>query len=303
MFYKKFSEIKVGVFVFIAVIIVASTVFWAKGFMFGKDKHDLIVYFSAVSGLNFGDPVTVNGVNKGKVMKIELEGDSVKVTFAIEKDVKIKTDYKIEISSPELMSGKAIYIKPGKSGSEIDYSIPLKGTNGSDIASMMSTVSDLSGDVKTLIGKFGKTADNLDKVLVNVNELVGDKRMQNDLKSTITNLSVTSRNLNGLVTESRTSVKSITDNADKTMNSVNNMLDENSPEIKNTIKDIRSLTAKFDSLTTNLNLIVSDIQTQKSGVGKFIYDDKFFNNLNKTLEEVEKLTKKIREDGIKINLF
>ena len=303
MFYKKFSEIKVGVFVFIAVIIVASTLFWAKGFMFGKDKHDLVVYFSAVSGLNFGDPVTVNGVNKGKVMKIELEGDSVKVTFALEKDVKIKSDYKIEISSPELMSGKAIYIKPGKTGNEIDYKAPLKGTNGSDIASMMSTVTDLSGDVKTLIGKFSKTADNLDKVLVNVNELVGDKRMQNDLKSTITNLSVTSRNLNGLVTESRTSVKSLTDNADKTMNSVNNMLDENSPEIKNTIKDIRSLTAKFDSLTSNLNLIVSDIQTQKSGVGKFIYDDKFFNNLNKTLEEVEKLTKKIREDGIKINLF
>ncbi|MCE1165893.1 MAG: MlaD family protein [Bacteroidetes bacterium] len=303
MFYKKFSEIKVGVFVFIAVIIVASTVFWAKGFMFGKDKMDLVVYFSAVSGLNYADPVAVNGVIKGKVMKIELEGDSVKVTFAVDRDIKIKTDYKIEISSPELMSGKMIYIKPGKEGTEIDYKNPLKGTNGSDIASMMSTVSDLSVDVKTLIGKFSKTADNLDKVLVNVNELVGDKRMQNDLKSTISNLSVTSKNLNGLVSESRTSIRSITEGADKTMNSVNNMLDDNSPEIKNTIKDIRTLTAKFDSLTTNLNLIVSDIQTQKSGVGKFIYDDKFFNNLNKTLEEVEKLTKKIREDGIKINLF
>ena len=38
MFYKKFSEIKVGVFVFIAIVIVTSTIFWAKGFIVGKDK-------------------------------------------------------------------------------------------------------------------------------------------------------------------------------------------------------------------------------------------------------------------------
>jgi phospholipid/cholesterol/gamma-HCH transport system substrate-binding protein len=303
MFYKKFSEIKVGVFIFVAILIVTSTVFWAKGFIVGKDKIDMIVYFKSISGLNFGDPVAVNGVNKGKVQKIELEGDSVKVTFSLERGVKLKKDYSIEIASPELMSGKTLFVRPGKDIQEIDYASPLFGTSGSDITSVMKTVTDLSGDVKTLIGKFNKTADNLDKVLVNINDIVGDKGTQSDLKNTISNLSVTSRNLNGLVSESRTSVRSLTDNADKTMSNVNNMLDESSPEIKNTFKDIQSLTAKFDSLVTNLNYIVSDIHDQKSGVGKFIYDDKFFNNLNKTLEEVEKLTKKIRKDGIKINLF
>ena len=170
------------------------------------------------------------------------------------------------------------------------------------MSSLMKTVSDMSGDVKTLIGKFNNTTDDL-CVLVNINEIVGDPRMKNDLKRTISNLSVTSRNLNGLVSESRTNIKGLTDKADRTMSSVNNMIDENSPEMKNTFRDIQTLTTKFDSLVLNLNLIVADIQTQKSGVGKFIYDDKFFNNLNKTIEELEKLTKSIREDGVKINLF
>lgn len=303
MFYKKFSEIKVGVFIFVAVVIVTATIFWSKGFIMGKDKRDMVAFFSAVSSLSFGDPVTVNGVVKGKVNNIELVGDSVKVDFSLEKDVVIKTDYSIEVASPELMGGKVLYIKPGKEINQIDYKRPLTGVNGADISTIMKAASDMAGDVKTLISKFNKTADNLDLVLVNINELVGDKRMQGDLKNTLSNLAVTSNNLNGLVADSRKNVNNLSDNADKTLKNVNTLLDDTTPEIKNTFKDVQSLTVKFDSLVTNLNLIVSDIQTQKSGVGKFMYDDKFFNNLNKLIEEVEKLTVKIKNDGVKINLF
>ncbi len=303
MFYKKFSEIKVGVFIFIAIVIVTATIFWSKGFIVGKDKRDMVAFFSAVSSLSFGDPVTVNGVVKGKVNNIELIGDSVKVEFSLEKDVVLKTDYSIEVASPELMGGKVLYIRPGKDANQLDYSKPLVGFNGADISTIMKAASDMAGDVKTLISKFNKTADNLDLVLVNINELVGDKRMQGDLKNTMSNLAVTSRSLNGLVADSRKNVNNLSDNADKTLKNVNTLLDDTTPEIKNTFKDVQSLTVKFDSLVTNLNLIVSDIQTQNSGVGRFIYDDKFFNNLNKLIIEVEKLTVKIKNDGVKINLF
>jgi phospholipid/cholesterol/gamma-HCH transport system substrate-binding protein len=303
MFYKKFSEIKVGVFVFIAIVIVTATVFWSKGFIVGKDKMNLVCYFKTIPSLNKGDPVAVNGVVKGKVTSIELEGDSVKVFFTVERGVKIKKDYTVQITSPELMAGKTLFIKPGKDTEEIDYEKPLLGTKGSDMSSLMESVSDMSGDIKTLIGKFNNTTDDLSAVLKNINEIVGDPRLKNDLKGTISNLSVTSKNLNGLVSESRTNIKGLTDKADRTMSSVNSMIDENSPEMKKTFKDIQTLTTRFDSLVVNLNLIISDIQSQKSGVGKFIYDDKFFNNLNRTIEELEKLTKSIREDGVKINLF
>lgn len=303
MFYKKFSEIKVGIFVLIAIIIVTSTLFWAKGFIINKDRIDLKVYFQSVSGLNYGDPVSVNGVNKGKVLNIELEGDSVLVLFSLEKDVKIKKDYIIEVTSLALMSGKSLYIYPGKSGEEINYDKPLKGKLGADMTSMMKTVDELSGDIKELLKKFNNSADKIDTALTNLNEVIGDKNMQNDLKGSISNLRVLTRNLNNLVSESRINIKNLTDDADKTMENLNNVVDESKPDIKSSFKDIQNLTIKFDTLVTNLNLIVSDIHNQKSGVGKFIYDEQFFKNLNNTLLEVEKLTKKIRQDGVKINLF
>ena len=303
MFKKKFSEIKVGFFVLIAIVIVISAIFWVKGFLVTKDQVDLNVYFQQVSGLNVGDPVTVKGVRMGRVNSIELDGDSVKVEFTLDESVKLKEDYKIEIAILELMGGKQLYITPGKSPNEINNTKPLSGNNSTDFSSIIKSVAELSTDVKSLIKSFSKTNENLNDVLVNINDIVGDGQMKRNLKSTISNVEVTSRNLNSLVSENRLSLRNLTKKADYTIDNVNEVMDENSPEINSTLKEMHILTTKVDTLITNLNLIVADIQNQKGSVGKLMYDEEFYENINKALLEIERLTKKIRKDGIKINLF
>ena len=303
MFKKKFSEIKVGFFVLIAIVIVISAIFWVKGFLVTKDQVDLNVYFQQVSGLNVGDPVTVKGVRMGRVNSIELDGDSVKVEFTLDESVKLKEDYKIEIAILELMGGKQLYITPGKSPNEISNTKSLSGNNSTDFSSIIKSVAELSTDVKSLIKNFSKTNENLNDVLVNINDIVGDGQMKRNLKSTISNVEVTSRNLNSLVSENRLSLRNLTKKADYTIDNVNEVMDENSPEINSTLKEMHILTTKVDTLITNLNLIVADIQNQKGSVGKLMYDEEFYENINKALLEIERLTKKIRKDGIKINLF
>jgi phospholipid/cholesterol/gamma-HCH transport system substrate-binding protein len=300
---RKFSELKVGIFVFIAIAIIISVLFWAKGFVINKDLIDLKAYFQNTSGLSLGDPVTVSGVRKGKVKEISLIGDSVLVLFNLEKGIKIRKDYKLEVAIAELMGGKQLAISLGRSNEEIDYVSALSGTTGGDISEIIRNVNGLSGEVKNLIKGFENTNENLLKALGNLNDIVGDKNMQKNLKSTLSNFEVTSRNLNLLVRDNTVSLKSITDKAGTALDNVNSLIDENSPEFKKTFQQIQVLTAKVDSLVTSINVITTDIQMRKSGIGKFIYDDKFFDNLNNTLEEIEKLTKKIRQDGLKINLF
>jgi phospholipid/cholesterol/gamma-HCH transport system substrate-binding protein len=300
---KKFSEIKVGVFVFIAAFVVLATLFWAKGFIVSKDQIDLKAYFKNVSGLNIGDPVTVNGVRKGKVQKFDLVGDSVLVELTLEKTVKIKKDYRIEIAMLELMAGKQVLINPGVNREEIDYNTPLIGETGSDITAMMKNLNDITQDVKSLLKKFDNTAESLDLTVKNINEIVGDKDIHNNLRSTLSNLNFASKNLNSLLAENRITFKDITGKVGKSIDNVNGILDENGPQVKSTFKDIQTLTTRIDTLISGINTIVSDIQLQKGTVGKLMYDDKFYENLNKSLLEIEKLSQKIRKDGIKINLF
>lgn len=299
----KYSEFKVGIFVLAAILIVMFVVFWTKGFIENKDLRDMKVYFQNVSGLNVGDPVTVKGVKMGKINSIEVTGDSVQVDFSIADDVKITNEYNVEIAVLELMGGKAVNIDPGKGPLEINYNEPLKGGKNADIGTMFRTVNDIMDDVKALIAQFGENSNNINKVLNNVNSLVSDENMQGSLRTTLRNFELTSRDLNTLVNENRVSLNNLQGKVGTTIDNVNTLIDESSPEFKQTFENIETLTSKVDSLINNLNVIVSDVKDQKSGMGKFIYDEKFYNNINKTLLEIEMLTKKIRTDGVKINIF
>ncbi len=300
---KKFAEFKVGLFVFVAILVVLLTLFWVKGFSVSLSEQSYEVYFPKVSGINEGDQVSVNGVRKGKIDKIELAGDSVKIRFNLDKTIKLRNDYNIYIAATELTGGKVLYVEPGKSSVEVAPEQALHGTPGADFSTLMNSVQDITDNVKTLLGEFKKSNDNLNNVLANVNDIVGDDNMKSNLKTTLSNLSLSSQNLNQLVSESRNGISGLTSKLGKTVDNVDIVIGDNSKELKSTLNEIQILTTSVDTLVSNLNLVVLDINNKNKGIGKFISDDKFFEKINNTLSEIEKLTKNIRTKGVKLNIF
>ena len=230
-------------------------------------------------------------------------GDSVKVEFTLAKDVVIKSDYSVEVAMTSFTSGKQLYIDPGKQDPVINFDRPLIGSDAGDINTVMKQMKDLSTEVGVLITKFQTNSDKLNDVLINVNEIVGDGQLKMDLKSTMSNFEVTSRNLNALVSENRSSLTNITSKVDKTVTNVSDLVDETSPEFKRTFSEIANMTVKIDSLISNLNGLVSDVKTSDGTANQLIYDDQLYKNINKTLKEIEKLSEQIRKKGVKIDLF
>ena len=300
---KNYSEFKVGLFVFIAVLVVLLSLFWAKGFSVGLDMQEYAVYFPKVSGINEEDMVSVNGVRKGKIDKIELTGDSVKVLFSVDKNIRIKKDYDIYVAATELTGGKVLYVEPGKSTADIDPSLPLRGNPGADFASLMNSFADITTDVKSLIGEFKKSTENLNSVIANVNDIVGDGNLKGNIKTTMSNLATSSQNLNSLLTDSKNGLNRITSRLENTVGNVDNVVLENGNELKSTLKDIQLITSSVDTLVSNLNVVVGNFQNKEKGIGKFLSDDEFFNNMNETLVQIEKLSKNIRKNGVKLNIF
>ncbi|MBV6477773.1 MAG: hypothetical protein HGGPFJEG_00517 [Ignavibacteria bacterium] len=299
----KISEFKVGIFVFIAFLIVMTTIFWAKGFTVGLSKENYTVYFPRVSGINAGDQVSVNGVRKGTIDALELEGDSVKIKFNLEKEIKIKSDYNIYIAATELTGGKVLYIEPGKNSQEVSPETALHGTPGADFATILNSFSDITKNVQDLLADFKKSSENLNSVLTNINEVVADGNLKSDIKTTLSNLAASSNNLNQLVSESRNGISGITGKLSNTVSNIDLAIGSNSEELKNTLRDIQSLTTQVDTLVSNLNIAVGNINNKEKGIGKFLSDDDFYKNINKALIEIEKLTKNIRTNGVKLNIF
>ncbi len=295
---------KVGVTVAASVFILLYGITFLKQLKFGLETNALSVYFQDVNGLKESDPVSVNGVLKGRITKIELSGsDSVRVDFNLAKDVELKKDYTITVAMIELMSGKQIYVKPGKSDTLADLTKPLIGAMNTDFVSLINTMNDVSRNVNTITARLDTTVKDLNSVIRNVNSIAGDEGLKSNIRSTAGNFNLASRNLNLMLAESRTSLNSLVGRLNNVAANLNTTVDETKPEIKQTFRDIRDLTSRIDSLTMNLNSFVLNTKDSSNTVGKLLTDDEFYNNLNKTILSMNKLIRKIEKDGLRLKLF
>ncbi len=299
----KSSNLKVGITVVISIIILLYGIAFLKEFKFGVETNDLTAYFADVNGLKVGDQVSVNGVPKGKVKNIELAGDSVKVLFGLAKDVSLKKDYSVSIEMQELMSGKQLIIKPGKSSEPADVTKPLVGSSSMDIVSLIGTMNQVGEDVKDISEKLNKTTDDLHTVVMNINDIVGDEGFKSNLKGSATNFNNASRNLDLLLEENRRNLSALTSKLNALADNLESTVSDTKPDLKETISNVRTLTIKLDSLTDNFNQLVYNSKDTNSSVGKLLQTDEFYNNLNSTVVNIDKLVKQIKKEGIKLRLF
>lgn len=294
---------KVGITVVIALFILLYGLAFLKDFRLDVETYEVTAFFNDVNGLKEGDQVGVNGVPKGKVKTIELIGDSVKVIFYLSKDVILKKDCQITVAMIELMSGKQIAVKPGRSNELADITKPLIGKESEDVVSLIGTMNKIGDDIKDISLKLNNTIDKLDISITNINELTSDESLKSNIRGAAMNFNMASKNLNDILGENRSGLKNLTTKLNSIADNFDNTLTETKPELKNTIDDIRDLTSRVDSLASSINQFVLDTKDTNSTVGKLMTDDKFYDNLNKTVLSINKLVKKIEKDGIRLRLF
>ncbi len=300
----KKTLLKVGISIVVSIILLLWGVAFLKDMKIGLETNDLVVYFSDVNGLKEGDPVSVNGVSKGKVTTIELApGDSVKVEFTLSKDVTLKKDYDVSVAMIELMSGKQIYIKPGVSKEEADITRPLVGAKTNDIVGLIGTMNEVGEDVKLITKKLDTAMTQMSTTVNHINSIVGDDGLKSNIKGAASNFNVASRNLNLMLSETRNSLNSLAGRLNNIATNVDNTVIDTKPELKQTFEDVRTLTSRLDSLTINLNALVINASDSNSTVGKLLSEDVMYENVNKALLSINKLVRKIEKDGIRLRLF
>ena len=301
---EKKTILKVGITITVSIIILLYGVAFLKDLKVGIQTNDLTVYFSDVNGLKEGDPVSVSGVSKGKVLKIDLaEGDSVRVDFSLSKDIVLKKDYKVSISMIELMSGKQIYIKPGVSNELADVTKPLLGEKNTDVVSLIGTLNQVGSDVRQITQKLDTAMGKLSETVEHVNQIVGDEGLKSNIKGSASNFNIASKNLNLMIAETRNNLNSLTARLNSIAENVDNTVVETKPELKETMKDVRQLASRIDTLALNLNSLVVNAKDTNSTVGKLLMEDVMYNNINNALLNINKLVKKIEKDGIRLRLF
>ena len=110
--------------------------------------RDAAVYVADAAGLDTGDHVQVAGMNVGTVRKIELDGDRVRVRFAINRGVELGADTSAQIKTDSILGRRALGVFSDGRGDLEDNTIPIERT--SVPYSLTSALGDLSDTVEAM---------------------------------------------------------------------------------------------------------------------------------------------------------
>jgi phospholipid/cholesterol/gamma-HCH transport system substrate-binding protein len=152
---KKYTqETVVGIFVVIGLIAIAyMTVKLGNMGFLGENTYTLYAKFNKVTGLRVGNPVTMLGLNIGRVESFKLDQDDqlVVVDFKIDNGIKIYDDAIASIKTEGLIGDKFVSIDPGGSGELLKSGDTITDTESpTDIMDLVSKYAfgDVSGGKK-----------------------------------------------------------------------------------------------------------------------------------------------------------
>lgn len=278
------TEIKVGIMVVVGTLVFLWVIGWAKNFSISANEKSLEIKFPTVAGLDVGDPVTVNGVRKGSVEDFKIESEDVIVSIKLDSDVELKQDATFAVSMLDLMGGKKININPGISGQELDYKKIQQGQFNADIASVMTLLGNMQGDLNN-------TIKDVKITLTSLNNYLTDQQLNENVKSSVSNLKDLTHKLNVLIDQNQNELKQITTNTVQLTADAKDLLHNNKESIQNSINSLQSVLSRTDSILSKLNVLADETTNRNNNLGKLLYDENLYKNLTETLSEVKEMTK------------
>jgi phospholipid/cholesterol/gamma-HCH transport system substrate-binding protein len=298
------NETKVGALTVIAVTIIILGFNFLRGKTIFKSGNFIYAKYHDTKGLIVSNPVFVNGYQVGTVFEIEnLNANLSDISVAI----KLNDNYQIPANSiatiqENPLGTNSIYISLGNATTYLQNGDTVK------TAPATSLLGDFMNTLSPMGEQFKKTIDELRKVLVNVNTVMDDENKVH-FKELITNLSKTSDNLNKSMASIQQMVDkqggSIAQTADN-LNGFTKNLADNNKKISNIINNLDSTSQSIKD--ANLNKTIKDIQTALAGINttlqklnsgngtaaKIMNDPAVYTELKNTINSVNTLVDDIK---------
>ena len=280
-----------------AILVIASILLFIWGYSFLKGRDLLTDYkifyvqYDNVEGLVNSAPVTINGLNVGKVSAIKFLGSTgrIEVTLQIKSDFAFSKSSIASIYEPGLIGGKQIMITPNFDDKSIAESkMTLKGDIKPGLTSLVAE------RLTPLQEKVEKMVVSADALLKNVNSVLDSKTKAN-LKSSIANLDETLAEFKGA---SKSVNEMLADNKGKINNTMTNFdkASGNFAKISDSIAkvNIGATVKKLEKTLASVDKIMADVQAGKGTLGKLAKDETMYTNLSKSSKELELLLQDLR---------
>lgn len=274
------TEMQVGLLMIAAFVGLLAGVAWISGLDFGGEQLHVFATSPEAGTVSSGARVSLLGVDVGEVTAVEIVGKQVVLSMEIAFRGDLPSDTRAEIRSAGFLGAQVVALIPGEAATSVADGDTLSG--GTE-PSLMAMAGEIGGDA-------ARVFDRLEALLSD--EMIG-------------NLEQSSEALAGTLTELHT----LLDRQRATIEAMIRSLSETSarladatsgPELKNTLSNVDSLTARLsrasddlDSSSASLASILRKIDAGDGSIGRMVNDPELYDRLAATTENVQAATEEI----------
>jgi phospholipid/cholesterol/gamma-HCH transport system substrate-binding protein len=142
------NPVRTGIFGIFMVACLVLISFGYTSLPFFPQGKPYSAFFTDAGGISPGNDVNVSGINVGKVTGIELAGDTAKVNFTVDRDIKVGDQTLVSIKTDTVLGEKSLSVTP-------------KGTGESTTIPLGRTTTPYT--LNTALQDLGQNASELDK--------------------------------------------------------------------------------------------------------------------------------------------
>jgi len=270
------TELRVGLFVLVALFIIAAGIFYVTGAGFLGPKYRLRTYLPEVAGVSNGAPVRLDGVDIGNVESIKLvprtpghipeKNRNIEIVMRLDKRFQndILSDSTASLVTEGLLGNRYVNVTRGFTGVPLKENQEVQGTEEKAIKEVVESSAD---------------------VLLNL------KALSQDVRDLVAGVQEGRGSLGKLLTD------------DQAYNHLNSILAKGDQMVSNvqrgqgTIGKLVASDEMYGKVSTtldNVNGIVSDVRTGKGTLGKLLYDPTLYDEAKKAVENGGSLIEDVR---------
>ncbi len=271
------TEIKVGIFVLICLVLTAGMILkFGKYERLGKKTYEITVIFPQVGGIVKNASVLLAGIPVGKVREVYLVEDhamQAHVKLSIYEGVTIRKDAKFVINQSGLLGDRYIDVVP-----QSVRAVPLKagdtveGSSSVDLTEAIRAVVDVLQQAAT-------TVQRVDNAIKRVDETVLSQESLDHVQLALANIDVTTSNtaaltlgLRTIVDENRGRVDAMLAKAAEASTSLSATAKRVDELVLNNQDDVRAMTKNLAESAHRLNVLLEKMEKGEGTVGRLMVD-------------------------------
>lgn len=263
------QNIKLGVFMVATFVLLVLVIVFVGNLRFWRVEHPYyVISEESVAGLELGSPVTMRGVDVGRIDAIRLDPrryDRVEVRLSIEGDIPIPADAKALIQFSGLTGLKVIDIA---GGSTQDGTLPpgsVIPVGETTFALLETRAEELVEHAREIMEGTQALVDNL----VKLSEAIDAERVGaivDRVDTIITTVGSASQELEAALGESRTSLREVFDDVEKAGTRLQDLLQRGSRVVQANDGDVRAAVRDLREAARNLEALSRQVRRNPSSL-------------------------------------